>query len=38
MDDARWLRLVRCHELEILLIDAQDEFVSPTRVFDAEPI
>jgi len=23
---------------EILLIDAQDEFVSPTRVFDAEPI
>jgi hypothetical protein len=23
MDDARWLRLVRCHEVEILLIEAQ---------------
>ena len=22
MDDARWLRLVRCHEVEVLLIDA----------------
>jgi hypothetical protein len=25
MDDARWLRLVRCHEVEILLIQAQLE-------------
>jgi hypothetical protein len=23
MDDGRWLRLVRCHEVEVLLIDAQ---------------
>lgn len=23
MDDARWLRLVRCHEVEVLLIEAQ---------------
>ncbi|WP_265685473.1 hypothetical protein [Verminephrobacter eiseniae] len=23
MDDARWLRLVRCHEVEVLLIQAQ---------------
>lgn len=23
MDDDRWLRLVRCHEVEVLLIDAQ---------------
>lgn len=23
MDDARWLRLVRCHELEVLLIQAR---------------
>ena len=25
MDDARWLRLVRCHELEVLLIQARLE-------------
>ena len=23
MDDARWLRLVRCHEVEVLLIQAR---------------
>jgi hypothetical protein len=29
MDDARWLRLVRCHEVEVLLIQAQLEHLFP---------
>lgn len=38
MDDDRWLRLVRCHEVEVLLIDAQLRALHPAPKPPAAPL